>query len=433
MPKRYTVKQGDDLLKLAKKFGLSTSALLAANAGVSSITPGVTLRIPGTTQLSGVDPKGPWTPDLPQPDPKDPYVPLPVPPKPDLPDWFPEKREPEPPGPVDPKGPWTPDLPQPPPVQPLPVQPLPQQPTYLPPAVSMAQLEASRVPQQPVVALTGAQRPPPQRPFGVGTGAGIVGPATLGAIEQFRQTVVPVVQTYLNRLFGRGTTQTPVVSYTGAQQREQFARRPGEPTAGARWPVQRPAEPVAPTAARGEFYAETVRIAEQLGVSPTEAAEILAQQGTFAPPTVGTIGAQGFPEFETGERVERSSILEWYLERGRLPIILFEEDIARMGWTDAELAAAGYIRDQFGDWVLGGMEPGAAEEVAAGVGGSGGYYPRGGGGGGGRGGGAYSYPSYLPRAAAQYPQSFVQRGQRGVTPTGRTTRAARMGVVSWRI
>ena len=475
MARTYTVKKDDDLLDLAKKFGVSTSALLAANAGVSSITPGVTLSIPGTTTLLGVDPKSPWTPDLPQPDPKDPFAPPYVPPEPepDLPDWFPKKKPPPSPGLPDPKSPWTPDLPQPEPVQPLPpqllppvAQPLPR--TYLPPAQSMAQLEAGRVPQQPVVALTGAQPQPvvpqvPQRPYiptGVGTGAGLIGPGTLGAVEQFRQTVVPVVQTYLNRLFGRETTQTPVVSYTGAQQREQIARRPGEPTAGARWPVQRPAAP----AARDDFYAETVRIANELGVTPTEAARLIQQQGLpaptqekfgppgeFAPPTVGEFEydpVSGFPVFPGGKLGRHSSIIEWYLDNGLLPFSLYPEDVARFGWTDAELIAAGYVEDAWGNWVRVGMDPNAPA-VAAG-GGGGGYpaYPRGGGGGGGRGGGgggAYTYPSRLPReqgpypqsfvgrASTQFPQSFVQRGQRGVTPTGSSMRPARMGAVTWRI
>jgi hypothetical protein len=39
----------------------------------------------------------------------------------------------------------------------------------------------------------------------------------------------------------------------------------------------------------------------------------------------------------------------------------------------------------------------------------------------------------LPREAAQYPQSFVNRLQQGMTPTGRSIRPARMGAVTWRI
>ena len=45
MAKR-TVKQGESGLKIAQELGISYSSLLAANPGVSSIRPGVTLRIP---------------------------------------------------------------------------------------------------------------------------------------------------------------------------------------------------------------------------------------------------------------------------------------------------------------------------------------------------------------------------------------------------
>lgn len=427
----YTVKQGDSLLDLAEKFNVSASTLLAANAGVSSIQPGVTLRIPPTAlqttpALSDEKRRGiPGAAGLP------PIVP------PKLPA---EKRRGIPgaaglpPAPVPPKLPaekrrGIPGAAALPPIT---------QPTYIPPAQSMAQLEARRVPQQPVVGLTGAQRP---RPWWENI---LVQP----------DTPQSKVVGYLNRLFNRQPgvfrqqPDRPVVGLTGAQRPnyyQQFLKSTPSDLAGyealGKGLTQHAGQasraidrffgttpgPAAP-AARGDFYAETVRIANQLGIS-VEELKLAKQSGLL--PSVGTVGAQGFPEFTEGERPKRSSILEWYLDRGRLPTILFAEDVARMGWTAAELTAAGYIQDQYGDWIAGGMTPGETAVATASGGGAGYYYPRGGGGGGG--GGAYTYPSYLQRAATQYPQSFVQRGQKGSTPTGRSMRPARMGGVTWRI
>ena len=277
-------------------------------------------------------------------------------------------------------------------------------------------------------------------------------------VPQQRQGLIPGalrvaerVAPILQRLFNREPLPTE--------------RRPGEPTAGARFaPIfrlpQRRDQPVVgltgaqPPAPRGDFYAETVRIANEMGVTPTEAAQLIQQQGLpaptqekfgppgeFAPPTVGEFEydpVSGFPVFPGGKLGRHSSIIEWYLDNGLLPFSLYPEDVARFGWTDAELMAAGYVEDAWGNWVRVGMDPNAPA-VAAG-GGGGGYpaYPRGGGGGGG--GGGYTAPSrgpypqsFVGRASTQFPQSFVQQGRRGVTPTGSSTRPARMGVINWRI
>ena len=439
---KYTVKQRDELTKLARRFGVSTSSLLAANPGVSSIKPGVTLRIP--TAAPTADPKSPWTPDLPQPDPKDPYVPPPT---------------------ADPKSPWTPDLPQPDPKDPYvppPVQPPylpPVQPPYLPP-VQQPYLPPVQQPPRPPVSAGSLAPPPVQPPYlpsrvpvgrgaqrqplppGVGQGAGII-PGTFGGQQAdiFTQSVFPVIndriQAYLDRIYKR---------YAPAA-RQAFAGIPAlQERVGITGPIQpsqQRTQPIVsltgaqPPAPRGDFYAETVRIANQLGVSPSEAASILQQQGaSFAPPTIEPLPEldpiTGFPVFEDGELGRHSSIIEWYLDNGLLPFSLYAEDVARFGWTDAELLAAGYIEDAWGNWIRVGMETGATEGVAGG-GGGGGYYQRGGGGGGRGGGGAYSYPSYLQREQGAFPQSFVQRGQASVTPTGRTIRPARMGAVTWRI
>ena len=166
MAKRI-VKQGETGLQIAEELGISYNSLLSANPGVSSIKPGVTLRIP--TAAPTADPKSPWTPDLPQPDPKDPYVPPPVQP------------------------PYLPPVQQPPrpPVSAGSLAPPPVQPPYLP----------SRVPVG-----RGAQRQP--LPPGVGQGAGII-PGTFGGQQAdiFTQSVFPVIndriQAYLDRIYKR--------------------------------------------------------------------------------------------------------------------------------------------------------------------------------------------------------------------------------------
>ena len=42
----YTFKKGDSLIKIAKKYGVSYDSLIAANRGIKSYIPGVTLRVP---------------------------------------------------------------------------------------------------------------------------------------------------------------------------------------------------------------------------------------------------------------------------------------------------------------------------------------------------------------------------------------------------
>jgi hypothetical protein len=160
---------------------------------------------------------------------------------------------------------------------------------------------------------------------------------------------------------------------------------------------------------------------------------------------VGTppeLGVGGWPDIGGPEPL-RSSIIEFYLENGMLPAIIFREDIARLGITEAELIAAGYVKDQFGDWIRGEMTPAEMERVAEEGGGGGAYYPRGGGGpragGDPRAGGVGGYPGYgggFGGIEINFPEglrSFVQQQQRGVSPTGRSVRPARMGAVTWRI
>ena len=230
-------------------------------------------------------------------------------------------------------------------------------------------------------------------------------------------------------LRGNWSALGPAINQTGRQVNKFFGHY-GPPRPSARGPQLEPSRVggVPSPTTFGQLVAQ--------GMDPTEAAKAIAS-GQFAPPTVGTMGAQGFPDLE-GPTPLRSSIIDYYLDNGLLPAIFFREDIARLGITEAELLAAGYVKDQFGDWIRGGQTPGEVERVVEGGAGtgSGGAYPRRGGGGA---GGGYGYPVYgggFGGIEINFPesgQSFVTQQQRGVSPTGRSVRPARMGAVSWRI
>ncbi len=454
MAQKYTWKTGDNLFDLAEQYGTTSTAILEANPGLRQPLPGIVLTIPGaitqtTTTTLAEDPKGPKTPEQ--------FVTQP-PPEPVLPDWFPTiPTVPPLPGVPDPKGPYTSDLPTPAPgatVLPSVQQPVLQSPFAVGPASTLPQSlypdlrpEAQIYPQQgrpladylgtfPTVSPAGRplsdyltqQQPPDWR----------IQPTT---------TTGQRIQTWVNALLGR--TEPP-------RLQSPFPAGPastlgGAPAAGG----YSTGTVVGPSGLQPMVQGEREPILRALierGMSPDEALLAIKRgmgnvvpQGPFAPPTTGPPGGPIFPMGEGGwpdiggPEPIRSSIIEYYLDNGLLPLIFFREDIARLGITEAELIAAGYVKDQFGDWVRGEMTPAEAEMVAEEGGGGGGYYPRrGGGGGGGQaraggGGGGYPYPVYPSSRGAPYPQSFVQRGQRGISPTGRNVRPARMGMINWRI
>ncbi len=463
----YTVKQGDSLLDLAKKFGVSTSSLLAANAGVSSIQPGVTLRIPTTT--SGI---------VPTSIPEGPGKIAPPPPKPISPrppfgagDLLP------PPKPVSPRPPFgAGDLLPPPisPQQPPPRAPRrfapPPQPTYVPPAQSMAglerpgipqpppvhytqQLEARRVQQQPVVGLTGAQPTPQQarqiplerRP----------GEPTPGA--RFAPTLT---QQYMARLFQRGADYWQ----QNFVPTETFRKYPGGLSSIAELAANAPSmamraasralEPTPSFAENPELRAAYFGRPDDSGNAINRIAEARAQGQQSGTQWVRYMMSDGntrmfnwsWDEETTQEELleQRASHVGQSLRASDRPQIILESDREILNLSVEDMQNMGYFWDEDkGHWVFGEVieQPQTYGTSLPGWGYN--YPPRRGGGRGG--GGSYSYPSYLPREQGPYPQSFlgrqqgpfpqsfVGREQPGGIPQQAQTRAARFGAITWRI
>ena len=117
-----------------------------------------------------------------------------------------------------------------------------------------------------------------------------------------------------------------------------------------------------------------------------------------------------------------SSNVDYLFSIGQLPLVFTVAELRKRGYTAAELESAGYVQDDYGNWIrqsdAGGGEPAPSGGTYGSAGGGRRYY---GGGGGGGGGGGYS---------GVYP--YEQQQQRGVSPTGRDMRRSRFGQVSWR-
>jgi hypothetical protein len=115
------------------------------------------------------------------------------------------------------------------------------------------------------------------------------------------------------------------------------------------------------------------------------------------------------------------------LRRGERPQVIFESDMEILGLSAENMREMGYYFDEeAGHWVPGLIQEDAPQVAGAALpyGGIGyGTRQRGGGRrGGGGGGGSFSYP-----------QSFVGREQRGLSPQQQRNHAARFGAVTWRI
>jgi len=473
MPRRYTVKKDDDLLELAERFNLTDSQLLAANPGVTSINPGVRLSIPGITSLSSADPYGRR--------PKHEYPPAETPPE----------REPSRPGGQQPYVP-----PYVPPVL-EPSRPGRQQP-YVPPVLEPSRPGGQRpyVPPPLEPSRVGAPQPyvpPPLEPSRPGAPPSLLEPSRAGGVPPIvqpqqpgRQAIIPAalqvaerVAPFLQRLFRRDVLFNQEVPPT--------ERRPGEPTAGARFaPVYSQEQVRKGFQGLGETLAE-LRTREFRGARGTEFAEGFPK-GSIEAPGPATIfgGAQGRETFTAGEIVaqqaeaalsqgkngtqwvrylmsdgntrmfnwswneettqeelleQRASHVGQSLRASDRPQIILESDRKLLDLSTDEMQNMGYYWDEDkGHWVFGEIieQPQTYGTSLPGWGGT--YnYPRGGG------GGAWSYPSYLPREqAAPYQsfvgresgtpyQSFVGREQQGRIPQQAQTRAARFGAITWRI
>ena len=127
--------------------------------------------------------------------------------------------------------------------------------------------------------------------------------------------------------------------------------------------------------------------------------------------------------------------------RGEYPSIVLASDQRALKLSDADLEAAGYQKNEEGNWVR--LDVQAMPEVTQEWGGGGGgalqqrgYYGGGNGGGGGGGGGGYSvsYPSYTQTGRGGGGVSYLQPSPgAGRGPGGMNIRPGLFGLVNWRI
>jgi hypothetical protein len=130
------------------------------------------------------------------------------------------------------------------------------------------------------------------------------------------------------------------------------------------------------------------------------------------------------------------------IERRVRPMFISDYERNYLRISKEDMQSMGYAWDEESQqWILGEGTAESPQVYGAGAprGYAGGYYPRSYGGGGGGGGypvGGYGDPMAGGGIEINFPegrQSFVQRGQRGVSPQQRRNQAARFGAVSWRI
>lgn len=479
---RYNVKKDDNLLDIAKKFGVTTSAILDANPGVRSIGAGVTLRIPtGITTLGGLDPRVDESKRPPKEEP-----PLPGTPPPILP---PESYPTAPPQTVPPTKKKTP--------KPAPQVPIP--PRFQPPAGT------PYVPPTYVPKVGGVQPPvvPPAvqpAPFAPQTIPGYVQPEPFGLMPRQPEinpygvqpgTLQSRIVGMLNRIFNRrpGVFQEPQpelepsrpgapIDYyrqflrsrihdpagwralgLGLQQTgRQLGRQVGGAIQRAREQAGEPTQELGPTvgrwyeAGRTGAYGETSP--EQIAEDARRAAMTspftdIYQQRYGIPTATGEVQGYILGDFRDVELpldpdLQEDIIWQKANRKKRLfdlgeefyPLFVSKKEQYYLGLTDEQMAEQGYVFDEeSGQWILGeAIETPQVYGTAAPY--SYGYpsygypqyiYPEGGGGG-------YTYPqSFVGREGGPYPQSFVQPERRGVTPEQARNRAARFGAVTWRI
>jgi len=267
---------------------------------------------------------------------------------------------------------------------------------------------------------------------------------------QIARNIVPYL-TPLRPVGPRFDTEGTEPEYTEEERRR--AAFLGLPLSAANWrpPWSPQVAPVSPAGPR--FDTE--------GMAPAQPALPGAEAGVQPLPTIGNRPEVGYskngvwygpvPENwisgygigPNGELIPDSSIVDYLIERGQLPLVFTAREILRLGLTAEELAAAGYEQDQWGAWVrveFGEAEPAAGEGGGEGGGGGyGGYYGGGGYGGGGGGyggGGKRTYPAdNLDPRQRQYTGGYTPTTYQysPVSQTGRNVNPARMGLISWRI
>ena len=447
----YTVKQGDNLFNIAKRFGVTSAAILDANPNVRSVGPGVTLRIPGAPrggrQTFGYDSEE----RLPRPPTETDFSPG------FTPRYGPGLQEPPPPPPPPkPYGPGYPpgQRPKPPPPPTKPPPPETYGPGYPP--------GQRPPPRPPPTAVPPATRPPPQL-LGFGGAGGV--PETPGAapVEQFVSYVAPTAQDYLRNLYGRyGTAARQFLSAGGralwgiSDWVSDYLRRQ-QGLEGPQYPfVPEWMGDIAPAAISAGFrglagavaprpsytgYAEGYQeqLARQQEIAAAEPQGFRdIYQRRFGIPTVEgdyyayvlgdylSYDEEGHPilpvdeatraniQYEKAMNVADALYLDYH------PYFISQEHQLILGWSDADMEGLGYYFDEDNaQWIYGDPLEEPAVLGAAFPGGGYGYgYP-----GYGRGGGA----------AGTYPRSFAEAERRGVSPELMRGRPSRFGMVTWRI
>jgi len=461
----YTVKKGDNLAALAKKWGVTVSAVLDANAGVGGLGPGITLRIPNVVRPSRRRETAP--PSVPSPYSGPPKAgrkrPSPTP-QPQIP--IPPRFQPPPGVPYSPPAPQQPvNTPVAPPKTQPPVQ-----------RADLSQYNEARragyVPQQPRV------------PYGVGQFAG-VGPGGGGDYVPPSERSWSLFSNYIQRLF-QSRQFNPSGIYAPARGISPPPGRGRGPQGGVQMPdlfggnfdlAPRIAGSfVSPAPPPGKGLSQTRR---EIGGRYLQSSQPIPQ--TAIPNPLGRPGKvlpSGWmgmpPESQDNAEVDETGVI-WYRmklndgtdshmmnygvstadvdsngqltekaqskyldqragqveiswKRGEFPQIVLESDQIRIGMSDDDMLEAGYFwNDDKGLWEYGpqiGEAPqsyGAAMPYSGyGYGGGrrGGGYPRGG-------GGTYSpYQGYA---------DYTEPGQRGFKPQQIQNRPGRFGMITWRI
>ena len=459
----YTVKQNDTLVQIAKRLEISTSSLLAANPGVSSITPGVTLRVPTAS------PRPPFgAGDLAPPPTVSPTRGPTKPPRPPI--WEPPRVGP--------------------PTGPPPTGTRPPPPQYIPPPVSprppvsagrLAPPPGVRPPiQQPRADLSRyneARRagyiPPAvqQVPPGVGLGAGVI-PGTFSGqqVEQFGQTTFPYIsgriQNYLDRIYQRYAPAFRGALTRGAENLEAtpplytppgyegpppgsfnlpaMALRGIASRVGVTAPGQRqPTEPIVDVTGAGR--AQALQVGTTQEVDPSTG--VIWYRMTLADGTDSKMLGFGMstedvgPDGQlTGDAIDKYEQqradhvgISWM--RGEIPQIVLESDRLILGMSKERMDEIGYFWNEdknlweYGQQIEGPQLTGAAMPYSGW--GYGGY----GSGGRGRGYPSYSYPSggggtYKPY---QPYQNLVRPDAQGRAPQQIQNRPGRFGMITWRI
>ena len=445
----YTVKQGDNLAALAKKWGVTTYAILDANAGVRGLGPGITLRIPTSGPL-GQKPSTykPFVPVAKKPgqtpsggkQPGTPITPVQIPPK-----WQP------PPG-----------VPYSPPAQQPKTPPSVSQPPYIPP--DMRPTEATRQPP-PVQRADLSQYNEARRIGYVPQPAQASRQGLIPGALRVAQNILPgtpidsAIQGYMDRLYRNIAPRARSILNQGARNLENtppFYTPPGYEDRSRAGTINPPALALRGLANRVGPRADLSQYnVARGGLGQTNAAKSMIPGGEQeVDPETGVIwyrmklndgtdshmmnygvstadaDANGQLTEEAIDKYEsqRADHVGLSITRGEWPQIILESDQIKLGYSDDWMLERGYYwNEDKGYWEHGQPIGDAPQTSGAAMPYSGyGYgtsgtrysYPKGG-------GGTYSpYQGYA---------DYTEPGQRGFKPQQIQNRPGRFGMITWRI